>query len=170
MEQIKQLLANKTIMIGVIAVVTIALTLFILIGLVNMGKAKDSPKPADEEKIESDIDLLTTDNLGKALEIQALLTKHGISASRVADGTKSKLVLSKKVCSLAKKNFCTIKERDTAIMVIVESGLYDQNVGLEIFDKGDFTSTKEDKQIRLVRAMNGELARLIKRIDGIQDA
>ncbi len=170
MEQIKQLLANKTIMIGVIAVVTIALTLFILIGLVNMGKAKDSPKPADEEKIESDIDLLTTDNLGKALEIQALLTKHGISASRVADGTKSKLVLSKKGCSLAKKNSCTIKERDTAIMVIVESGLYDQNVGLEIFDKGDFTSTKEDKQIRLVRAMNGELARLIKRIDGIQDA
>ena len=65
---------------------------------------------------------------------------------------------------------CTTEQRDRAIMVIVESGLYDQNVGLEIFDKGDFTSTKEDKKIRLVRAMNGELARLIKRIDGIQDA
>jgi flagellar biosynthesis/type III secretory pathway M-ring protein FliF/YscJ len=55
-------------------------------------------------------------------------------------------------------------------MLIVESGLYDQNVGLEVFDKGDFTSTKEDKRIRLVRAMNGELARLIKRIDGIENA
>ena len=55
-------------------------------------------------------------------------------------------------------------------MVIVESGLYDQNVGLEVFDKGDFTSTKEDKRIRLVRAMNGELSRLIKRIDGIENA
>mgnify|MGYP002514230746 CR=1 FL=1 len=55
-------------------------------------------------------------------------------------------------------------------MLIVESGLYDQNVGLEVFDKGDFTSTKEDKRIRLARAMNGELARLIKRIDGIENA
>ncbi len=170
MEQIKQLFANKTIMIGVIAVVSVALMLVIVLGTINLSKSGNSPKAADEERIQEDVDLLTTDNLGKALEIQALLTKHGISASRLVDGTKSVLRLNKKGCSLAKKNSCTIKERDTAIMVIVESGLYDQNVGLEIFDKGDFTSTKEDKKIRLVRAMNGELARLIKRIDGIQDA
>ena len=48
--------------------------------------------------------------------------------------------------------------------------MVDQNVGLEIFDKGDFTSTKEDKRIRLARAMNGELARLIKQIPPIQNA
>ena len=48
--------------------------------------------------------------------------------------------------------------------------MVDQNVGLEIFDKGDFTSTKEDKRIRLARAMNGELARLIKQIKPIQNA
>ena len=54
---------------------------------------------------------------------------------------------------------CTTEQRDKALMIIVESGLYDQNVGLEVFDKGDFTSTKEDKRIRLVRAMNGELVR-----------
>ena len=65
---------------------------------------------------------------------------------------------------------CTTEKREQAIIAIVESGLYDQNVGLEIFDKGDFTSTKEDKKIRLTRAMNGELARLIKRIDGISNA
>lgn len=55
-------------------------------------------------------------------------------------------------------------------MAIVQSGLMDQNVGLEVFDKGDFTSTKEDKKIRLTRAINGELSRLIKRIDGVENA
>ena len=170
MEQLKQILENKTILYGGIVTIVIALLFVIILGSINMNKSKNEPQPADSEKITEDINLLTTDNLGKALEIQALLTKHGINATRSVDGTKSVLVLNKKGCSLSKKNSCTIKERDTAIMVIVESGLYDQNVGLEIFDKGDFTSTKEDKKIRLVRAMNGELARLIKRIDGIQDA
>ena len=46
----------------------------------------------------------------------------------------------------------------------------DQYVGLEIFDKGDFTSTKEDKKIRLARAINGELSRLIRKIDPIENA
>ena len=170
MEQFKQLLQNKTILFGIIGAVVLALFFIILFGSINASKSKGEPQPADNEKIQESIDLLTTDNLGKALEIQALLTKHGINATRLVDGTKSVLRLDKKGCSISKKNSCTIKERDTAIMVIVESGLYDQNVGLEIFDKGDFTSTKEDKKIRLVRAMNGELARLIKRIDGIQDA
>ena len=98
------------------------------------------------------VDLLTTDNLGKALEIQAMLAKHGIVVSRAVDGTKSLLRLKAKSCSTAGGK-CTTEKRDMALMLIVESGLYDQNVGLEVFDKGDFTSTKEDKRIRLVRAM-----------------
>ena len=98
--------------------------------------------------------------MGKALEIQALLAKHGIVVARTVDGTKSLLKLRAKNCTTAAGK-CTTEKRDMAIMLIVESGLYDQNVGLEVFDKGDFTSTKEDKRIRLVRAMNGELSRLI---------
>ena len=53
---------------------------------------------------------------------------------------------------------------------MVQSGLVDEHVGLEIFDTGDFTSTKEDKRIRLIRAMNGELARLIRKIPPIKNA
>ncbi len=121
------------------------------------------------EPLKEDVDILTTDNLGKALEIQALLAKHGIVLARSVDGTKSVLKLKKGDCTTGMKK-CTTEQRDKALMIIVESGLYDQNVGLEVFDKGDFTSTKEDKRIRLVRAMNGELARLIKRIDGIENA
>jgi hypothetical protein len=93
--------------------------------------------------LKEDVDLLTTDNLGKALEIQALLAKHGIVVARAVDGTKSVLKLKAKNCTTAAGK-CTTEKRDMAIMLIVESGLYDQNVGLEVFDKGDFTSTKED--------------------------
>lgn len=165
-----KLLENKMLLASVVGGVILLLIVFIICGTIA------STSKTDKEQIEvsniplkTPVDLLTTDNLGKALEIQALLAKHGIVASRAVDGTKSVLRLEPKSCTTTPGK-CTTEKRDMAIMLIVESGLYDQNVGLEVFDKGDFTSTKEDKRIRLVRAMNGELARLIKRIDGIENA
>jgi flagellar biosynthesis/type III secretory pathway M-ring protein FliF/YscJ len=92
--------------------------------------------------------------------VQALLAREGINAGRRMDGTKSTLFLA---------NY-TGSERDRALLAIVKSGLVDEHVGLEIFDKGDFTSTKEDKRIRLVRAINGELSRLIRKIPPIENA
>lgn len=167
---LKSLLQNKMVLGIIIGSVVLILAISI-IGSIVASKGGSKPEIKETaQKIESDVDLLTTDNLGKALEIQALLAKHGIAVTRAAgDGSKSVLKLKKGDCSTIAKR-CTTEERDQALMVIVESGLYDQNVGLEVFDKGDFTSTKEDKRIRLVRAMNGELARLIKRIDGIENA
>ena len=166
----KQLLENKVLVASVAGGIILLLVIFILCGTIAASKKADKEGiDVSREPLKEDVDLLTTDNMGKALEIQALLAKNNIVASRVVDGTKSVLKLKKGDCTPGMKK-CTTEQRDRAIMVIVESGLYDQHVGLEIFDKGDFTSTKEDKKIRLVRAMNGELARLIKRIDGIQDA
>ena len=168
----KNLLQNKVLLYGIIGTVAVALLFVIVFGTINANKSPEAKShDIDNQEISKDIELLSTDNLGKALEIQALLAKHGINATKDSSGgTKIKLILSKKDgCAVGKKK-CTVKERDLAIMTIVESGLYDQNVGLEIFDKGDFTSTKEDKKIRLIRAMNGELSRLIKRIDGIENA
>jgi len=166
----KKLLENKTLLAAIVGGVVLLLVVFIICGAVasNSGN-KASEVDVSNEPLKEDVDLLTTDNLGKALEIQALLAKHGIVVSRAVDGTKSVLKLRSKNCTTGGGK-CTTEKRDLAIMLIVESGLYDQNVGLEVFDKGDFTSTKEDKRIRLVRAMNGELARLIKRIDGIENA
>lgn len=43
-------------------------------------------------------------------------------------------------------------------------------IGYEIFDKGSFISTDFEKKVSLQRAMNGELARLVKRFDGVEDA
>ena len=166
----KKLLENKVLLAAVAGGVVLLLLIFIICGAIasNSG-SKGNEIDVSNEPLKEDVDLLTTDNMGKALEIQALLARNNIVASRAVDGTKSVLRLKKGDCTPGTKK-CTTEQRDRAIMVIVESGLYDQNVGLEVFDKGDFTSTKEDKRIRLVRAMNGELSRLIKRIDGIENA
>ena len=159
---------NKPLLFGLIGGVVLKLVIVIMSVAIGSG-GKDKVENIGAEPLKSNVDLLTTDNLGKALEIQALLAKQGIVVGRAPDGTKSKLYLDAKNCSSLTKK-CTITDRDNAIIAIVQSGLVDQNVGLEIFDKGDFTSTKEDKRIRLARAMNGELARLIKQIKPIQNA
>lgn len=163
-----KLLENKPLLYGIIAAVVIVLFVTITVGVVassHKSSSNDNAMP-----LTSDVKLLTTDNLGKAIEIQALMAREGIVVDRDSDGSsKSTLVLRKNDCEAAKKA-CTNLDRDKALLAIVQSGLMDQNVGLEIFDKGDFTSTKEDKRIRLARAINGELARLIRKIEPIENA
>ena len=164
-----KLTENKPLLYGIIGGVVLVIVILIIGISIAANNGGDKSKDVGGEPLKANVDLLTTDNIGKALEIQALLAKQGITVERQLDGTKSKLVLNKQNCSSQTKK-CTITDRDNAIIAIVQSGLVDQNVGLEIFDKGDFTSTKEDKRIRLARAMNGELARLIKQIKPIQNA
>ena len=162
---------NKPLFYGIISAIVLVIV-FIIIGIMvaaTNGGGEKKPEDLGAEPLKANVDLLTTDNLGKALEVQALLAKQGITAERQLDGTKSKLVLNAKKCSTLSKR-CTVTDRDNAIIAIVQSGLVDQNVGLEIFDKGDFTSTKEDKRIRLALAMKGELAILINKIKPIQNA
>lgn len=165
----QKILENKPLLYGIIGAVVIILALVVTIAIAGSGNNSKNGTNVSEQPIKEDVNLLTTDNLGKALEIQSLLAKQGIAASRGLDGTKSTIYLKKGDCTTGMKK-CTTEQRDIAIMEIVQSGLMDQNVGLEVFDKGDFTSTKEDKKIRLTRAINGELSRLIKRIDGVDNA
>ena len=170
MEFLQKLQQNKTLFGALIAGIVIVLVLAIVVPVATTAsKGGKSDVEVSSDPIKEDVDLLTTDNLGKALEIQALLAKQDIAASRAMDGTKSRIYLKKGDCTTGRKR-CTTEQRDKALIAIVESGLFDQNVGLEIFDKGDFTSTKEDKKIRLARAINGELARLIRKINPIENA
>ena len=165
----QKILENKPLLYGVIGAVVIILALFVTIGIVSSSNKSSSGPEITGEPLKENVDLLTTDNAGKAIEIQALLAKYDIAVSRRLDGTKSILYLKKGDCKTGRKA-CYTSDRDLALIQIVQSGLMDQNVGLEIFDKGDFTSTKEDKKIRLSRAINGELSRLIRRIDGVDNA
>lgn len=165
-----KLLENKPLLYGILGGVVLVIAIVVIgVAIASSNGGGKTETNLGGEPLKANVDLLTTDNLGKALEIQALLAKQGITAERSLDGTKSKLYLNKANCSTLTKK-CTVTDRDNAIIAIVQSGLVDQNVGLEIFDKGDFMSTKEDKRIRLARAMNGELARLIKQIKPIQNA
>lgn len=166
---IQEITENKPLLYGIIGGTVLVLALVVTLAVVGGSKSSKGGTEITGEPIQEDVNLLTTDNLGKAIEIQALLTKYDIAVSRKLDGTKSILYLKKGDCKTGRKA-CYTTDRDTALMKIVESGLMDQNVGLEIFDKGDFTSTKEDKKIRLSRAINGELARLIRRIEGVDNA
>lgn len=159
MEKIQELFKNNTVLYAAIGVV--ALLLVIIIGTVIFVGTKPKDNSQTYEKtIEEPFILFTTDSQGKAIEVQALLAREGINASRSSEGSKTTLTLKKYKPS----------ERDRALLTIVSSGLMDQYVGLEIFDKGDFTSTKEDKKIRLSRAINGELSRLIRKIKPIENA
>ncbi|MCM1010765.1 MAG: hypothetical protein NC390_07820 [Fusobacterium sp.] len=171
MEFLQKLQENKPLFFALVGGCVLVVLLAIIVPItVNAGGGnKKADVEVSSEPIKEDVDLLTTDNLGKALEIQALLAKQDIAASRAVDGTKSRIFLKKGDCTTGRKR-CTTEQRDKAIIAIVESGLFDQNVGLEIFDKGDFTSTKEDKKIRLARAINGELSRLIRKINPIENA
>lgn len=159
MEKIQELLKNKTVMYAAIGVV--AVVLFLVIGMIIYFGTKPKDNTQTYEKVINEpFVLFTTDNAGKAIEVQALLARENIVATRKAEGSKTTLSLEK----------YTPSQRDQALLTIVSSGLMDQYVGLEIFDKGDFTSTKDDKRIRLVRAINGELSRLIRKIDPIENA
>lgn len=165
----KELLENKPLLYGIIGAVVLFLALIVSVSIIGGSKKSANGTEITGEPLKENVDLLTTDNAGKAIEIQALLAKYDIVVSRRLDGTKSILYLKKGDCKTGRKA-CYTTDRDQALIQIVQSGLMDQNVGLEIFDKGDFTSTKEDKKIRLSRAINGELSRLIRRIDGVDNA
>ena len=164
-----KILENKPLLYGIIGGVVLLLALIVTVSIVGGSKKNANGTEITGQPLQADADLLTTDNAGKAIEIQALLAKYDIVVSRRLDGTKSILYLKKGDCKTGRKA-CYTTDRDTALIQIVQSGLMDHNVGLEIFDKGDFTSTKEDKKIRLSRAINGELSRLIRRIDGVDNA
>jgi len=166
----QKLLQNKTILFSIIGGVVLFIIIIVIIACSggnnnSEGQMKEDPHTKESIKYSAtDFDnavLIKTDNIGKVIELEALLSKHNIKTKRKTDGQNTVLALSDK---------STLKDRDDALLLIVQSGLADANVGLEVFDKGDFTSTKDDKKIRLARAINGELSRLIRKIDPIENA
>ena len=167
---LKQITENKPLLYTIVScaamfVLVVVLMLFVLTSVNTSGGKSggnvDKQIRSSEKVIKNDpVTLFSTDNPGKALEVQALLAREQIVATKVDNGSKQAVILKE----------YTQDQRDRALLAIVKSGLLDEHTGLEIFDKGDFTSTKDDKKIRLVRAINGELSRLIRKIPPIENA
>lgn len=101
-----KLLENKPLLYGIIGGVVLVLAIIIIAISVaaSNGGGGEGKTDLGGEPLKANVDLLTTDNVGKALEIQALLAKQGITVERQLDGTKSKLVLNKNNCSTLTKN------------------------------------------------------------------
>lgn len=158
----QELLKDKKILYGIIGGGAVILLTVIIVVAMAVSSGSSSTGTPKEKVVNEDFIIITTENPGKALEIQTLLARSNIVAKSSIDGSKTKVYLE--------KGKYTNTERDRALIEVVKSGLVDQNVGLEIFDKSDFTSTREDKRIKLVRAVNGELARLIRRMPRIENA
>jgi flagellar biosynthesis/type III secretory pathway M-ring protein FliF/YscJ len=149
-------LANRIAVIatasGVAVIVVVALFLTL------------QPKPAPVgggTLEETQLQIATTTSPGKALEMMALLAREGLRVTSNNDPRQPNIMLTKEA---------TKDDKDRAIITLVQSGLMDRNIGLEAFDTGDLTASREEKRIKLVRAQQGELARLIRKIDPIQDA
>ncbi len=164
---LKKLTENKPLLYTIVAAIVVILVMFIIMMSVMVsvsskgGQGQENQIKQAEKVIKNDpVTLFTTENTGKALEVQALLAREQIVATKVDNGSKVSIVLKE----------YTQDQRDRALLAIVKSGLLDEHTGLEIFDKGDFTSTKDDKKIKLIRAINGELARLIRKIPPIENA
>ncbi len=164
---LKKLTENKPLLYTIVVAIVIVVAMFVIMMSVmdSVGskgaQGQDNQIKQAEKVIKNDpVTLFTTENTGKALEVQALLAREQIVATKVENGSKVSIVLKE----------YTQDQRDRALLAIVKSGLLDEHTGLEIFDKGDFTSTKDDKKIKLIRAMNGELARLIRKIPPIENA
>lgn len=122
-----------------------------------------------KEPLRADKMLVTTDDERTAIEMEVLLAKHGLRVLRMRDGTKTVLILPKYRCAYGKRH-CTANDYDLAILVLAKSGIFDKKSGLETFNKFDFLSTKEEKKQKAVQDINNELARLIKRLECIEDA
>lgn len=155
--RIQELLQDRRIQIALGAVV-----LGVVLLLVFLRPWAPSGEAGDPILKEDQLNLATVTNLGRAIEIQALLAREGIQVDRRdADGGKATVVFEKGT---------TASQRDQALIALVQSGLMDKNVGLEAFEKGDLTASREEKRIKLIRAQQGELARLIRKIQPIEDA
>ncbi|MDX2085918.1 MAG: flagellar M-ring protein FliF C-terminal domain-containing protein [Candidatus Melainabacteria bacterium] len=157
--QIQQFLQNRQ-MVAIAGGVALLLVIIIVVLVMNSG----GPKEPGDKKIDpvKHAQLATVPNVGKALEIQALLAREGIHVD-LEKGTGSNM-------NILLPAETTMNERDRAVISLVQSGLMDRNVGLEAFDQGDLTASREEKRIKLIRAQQGELARLIRKIDPIEDA
>jgi flagellar M-ring protein FliF len=157
--QLQALLQNKRLL----AIILGSLALIVIILLVALQPwSGGSSNPGKQTLKQDQIVLAEVESVGKGIEVQALLAREGIRVDlEPGDGGKVKVKFNDRA---------TLEERDRAVITLVQSGLMDRNIGLESFDKGDLTASREEKRIKLIRAQQGEMARLIRKIDPIEDA
>jgi flagellar M-ring protein FliF len=141
------------------------LVLVVVLGVVfalNGGGAAKKEDPSAKPLLKTQKTLATDISAGRALEIQALLARQGIRLDTEA-GTGGKV-------SLMLGDEASVGDKDRAILGMVQGGLMDGHLGLEAFDSSDMMASPDEKRVKLMRAQQGELARLVRKMPPVEDA
>ena len=90
----QELFKNKTVLYSIIGAAALIIVLVAVIISLAVSNTSSSPTGTPKEKKQTeDFVLITTDNPGKALEIQTLLARSNIEAKSSIDGSKTKVYL-----------------------------------------------------------------------------
>ena len=100
-----------------------------------------------------------TDDINQANKVQNVLLDNYFSTKLSKDGIKYEVFA-----------FCRKNEVYNIMAALSESDAVNQNVSLELFDKGDFTTTKESKREKLINTINDRLTLIIRKIEGVNNA
>ena len=109
---IKELMQNKTVFYSVIGGTgAVLIIVILLISFAVSGKSSTGTGQVADKIQKESFDIVTTDNQGKAIEIQTLLARHQIIAKRRVDGSKITVFLE--------GGMYTNTQRDSALLEIV---------------------------------------------------
>ena len=141
---LKQLLANKPLLYTILGCVGVVVVMFIIMVAVLINVGNNS----------------TSDNTTKQIKASEKIIKNEPVTLFTTESSGKALEVQ---ALLAREQITTSKiDNGSKVSIILKEYTQDQR------DRA--LSTKDDKKIRLVRAINGELARLIRKIPPIENA
>ena len=159
--QLQALLQNRNVLIGAGAGLLLIIVLIVVVAMNGGGGEKKKEDPGAKPLLPTQLKLAGDISSGKALEIQAILARQGIRLdTEPGTGGKVSLLFGKEA---------TLNDRDRAVLGMVSSGLMDGHLGMEAFDSSDMMASPDEKRIKLVRAQQGELSRIIRKMSPIED-
>ena len=135
---------KKLVLIGTV-VVTLVMAIVIIGFVWSRGASKGT-----------EIDLVKSIDQGRAFEIVSKLKENEI------EGKISESDLPGKVNVKVYQ-----KEFDKAAITLSRSDLLQED-GFNLFDKSDWAASDYDKRIKMMRAVNGDLSRIVSRMTGIK--
>ena len=144
-EAISNLGQNKRMVMAGAVVVTLILALVITVFVWSRGPNKGN-----------EIDLVKRVDQGRAFEVVSKLRQAEIEA-KISDSD-----LPGKVNILVFEN-----DFDKAAITLSRSDLLQED-GFNLFDKNDWAASDYDKRIKMMRAVNGDLSRIVSRMSGVK--
>lgn len=144
-ETLTNLGQNRRLVLVGAGVVTVVIALVILIFAWTKGSSGGT-----------EIDLVKTIDQGRAFEIVSKLKTNDLKARISASDLPGKVNVK-----IYQNDF------DKAAIALARSDLLQED-GFNLFDKSDWAASDYDKRIKMMRAVNGDLSRIVSRMTGVK--